>query len=114
MVTAGNEDEFIDVEGDESMLQQYTEQQQQQQSSDLQESDLSQVFDNIEGVSTEGMVIGGLGEGGGYTAAGMEEYQYTGGEFDGQETFDGKIVVTLIFFTSIATISILTVKSMKK
>ena len=41
----------------------------------------------------EGIAVGGMVEGGGYTAAGMEEYQYTGGaEFDGQENFDGMCV----------------------
>ncbi|XP_066926449.1 transcription initiation factor TFIID subunit 1-like isoform X2 [Clytia hemisphaerica] len=91
-VQAGNEDEFIDVEGDESMLQQYAQQQQQQQQDGLVQpdaGDFSQVFQQIGEDGDGELAVGGMVEGGGYTAAGMEEYQYTGGaEFDGPENFD--------------------------
>lgn len=77
VVTAGNEDEFVDIEGDENMLQQYKQQQQQRQG-----------FEEL-----------GFGEheSAGYME-GMENYQqhiYTG-DFEHQEGFEGE---SLIYFT---------------
>lgn len=34
------------------------------------------------------MGVGGMAEGGGYTAAGMEEFEFAGGEFDEEGNFD--------------------------
>lgn len=76
IVTAGNEDDFIDVEGDESMLQQFN----QQRQSITEVDSLQAGFEQLEGVAR---VEGGMVEGGGYTSQGMEEYQ-----FEGQEAFD--------------------------
>ena len=101
VVTAGNEDDFIDVEGDENLLQQYA-QQQQQNSDHIQQgipsviegasdNDFSQVFEQMDDVSADDVMgVGGMAEGGGYTAAGMEEFEFTGGEFDEEGNFDGK------------------------
>ena len=100
VVTAGNEDDFIDVEGDEHLLHQYAQQQQQNNdhtqqvvSSTLEggtENDFSQVFEQMDGVSADDVIgVGGMVEGGGYTAAGMEEFEFTGGEFDDEGNFDG-------------------------
>lgn len=100
VVTAGNEDDFIDVEGDENLLQQYA--QQQQNSDHIQQgipsviegasdNDFSQVFEQMDDVSADDVMgVGGMAEGGGYTAAGMEEFEFTGGEFDEEGNFDGK------------------------
>ena len=89
MVAASNEDEFIDVEGDEGMLQQYNQQLDEDFHEHANVTDFEQFDKTTVNIHSLGGG-GGISQGGGYTSAGMEEYQYSG-EFEDQEPFDGNL-----------------------
>lgn len=100
-MTASNEDDFIDVEGDENLLHQYAQQQQQLEQQEMDPSQLvteageernfAQVFEQIDPNAVDPLGVGGIAEGGGYTAAGMEEFEFAGGEFDEEGNFDSEL-----------------------
>jgi len=92
VVAASNEDEFIDVEGDESMLQQYNRQLDEDLEGQPGVADYEQLDETTSDIHVGG---GGIAQGGGYTSAGMEEYQYAPGEFDEHEPFDGNYFFVL-------------------